>query len=181
MESKIHDYEQCDWFHGRISKEDAFRNLSGMYQKHRSTNGIFLVREKSENYFILCLLHEKQERKFEIVKEKNTNMFKIGDAVEQFDSLIKLIEFLQNSDTSLSGLPCCPTLACTKHVESESSDIKTSLRKASLYLFTSKLSGRKVNRFIRSKNFTILNLSICYLMKAFFNYSKNLKKKIPKV
>nr|CAB3266753.1 tyrosine-protein kinase SYK-like [Phallusia mammillata] len=105
-------YESNEWFHGNITREEDAYRLSCDYRRLRR-DGIFLVREKENNFFALSLVHCAKVHRYKICFDTTARVYKIVGKQKCFDSLASLVDFYRQYRPD--GLLCALEVACTRN------------------------------------------------------------------
>ena len=110
------NYEDYDWFHGEITRDEDTRRLSNAYYLNKE-NGLFLVRKKSNLQYVLSLVYLEKVHRYLINYDSETNQFHLDERQKslKFDSLEALIEFHKNNPSEITGLKCRLSSPCRRN------------------------------------------------------------------
>ena len=138
-------YEEFEWFHGNISRDEDTRRLSNAYFQNKQ-NGLFLVRQKSDFSFVLSVVFLEKVHRYIINHDPETSYFYLDDKQKslKFDSLEALLNFHKDHAPDVTGLKCCLTLPCRRSV-SAGEDMLDSSKAKRLSSSTSNI-GRSVKK-----------------------------------
>jgi len=108
-------YEEFEWFHGKISREEDTRRLSNAYFLNK-LNGIFLVRRKSDYKYVLSVVFLEKVHRYIVNHDPDTNFFYLDDRQKslKFNSLEALLDFHRDHPPEVTGLKCCLTMPCRR-------------------------------------------------------------------
>lgn len=105
------NYEQQDWFHGDISREEDAYRLSCAYRQKRQ-DGIYLVRQKDPELFVLSLVFSARVHRYKIKHEQDGPKYYILGKRVTFPSLEGLLDHYRNDVPD--GLLCPLARSCSK-------------------------------------------------------------------
>lgn len=103
---------EIPWYHNDISREEDSVRLSQGFRKSRS-NGIFLVRRKEENKFVLSVVNAGRVHRY-IINRSSSGVCVISGKPREYDSLESLINYHVSNPASVTGIQCQLTIPCPK-------------------------------------------------------------------
>ena len=113
-------YEEFEWFHGYISREEDTRRLSNAYFLNK-LNGMFLVRQKSDFKYVLSMVYLEKIHRYIINHDPETNFFYLDDRQKslKFNSLEALLDFHKDHSPEVTGVKCSLTIPCRRSLSAD--------------------------------------------------------------
>ena len=113
--SNLKTYEDFEWFHGLITRDEDSRRLSMAYNINQQ-NGMFLVRKKTEHTFVLSLVHLEKVHRYLINQDPTSNQFYLDEKEKslRFSSLEGLLEYHKHYPPEITGLKCRLSSPCRR-------------------------------------------------------------------